>query len=96
MGSMMNRIHWEKRTPAPTPEGRSRQSAWYDHSWVDVPFSGVPDVTRMKSALIARKNVQSFGKFGGGSSISDVTLTAYDEETHTGVITVESLYHIGD
>ena len=97
---MMNVILWSKRSNVPTPEGKRSQSSWYDHNWVAVPFIGPNHGQRLRNALHGKVHRPSCGKFGGGSSLGEVTVLQYEPTAMNGqgagILLVETLYHIGD
>jgi len=95
---MNNVIYWSKRVNVDArAAGLRTQSAWYDHAYYEVPFRSMPsDLNRLKSALHARLYSASYGKFGGGTSVGDVTVTDYDPMLRRGTLRVECIYHIGD
>ena len=92
---MRNVIHWSNLSHVPA-DGRPTQSAWYDHSYAEVPFTGVNDGPRIQSAIHKKVYRPSYGKFGGGTSLGTVKVVSYDPATQKGLIALEFIYHIGD
>ena len=64
-------------------------SAYYDHSFYKVPFTGVCDVSAMRSAL-AERYPNTGNYFGGYTTVGDVSLL---DERH---VKVEMVHHIGN
>lgn len=69
---------------------KTKQSAWYDHSFVIYPFTGGFDAGRMGDALRKRFGRQMLNKFGGQCHVGTVEMVG------PGWIEVEHLYSIGD
>jgi hypothetical protein len=87
-------IKMSTRRPLTPDEIKTRnlmtQSSWYDHGYEVFEVRGEMDMDRIKSALHKRFYVPSCGKFGGGTSIGQVSKF---DDNH---ILVEFIYHIGD
>ena len=67
----------------------SAQSAYYDHSFYKVPFTGACDVHAMRSALYSRyPNTGNY--FGGYTTVGDIKQL---DESH---VKVELVHHIGN
>jgi hypothetical protein len=85
MAEQIGSIAWEKRVEVGT-----KHSAWYDHTFYEVPFKGPYEHSRIQQALIMRLSRQFLSKFGGQFHIGEVDLA------REGVLKVETLYSIGD
>jgi hypothetical protein len=77
-------MKWGKRVAL-----ESGQSAWYDHSFYKVPFVGLCDVSKMRSAL-SKRYPNTGNYFGGYTTVGDIS--PMDE----GYVKVELIHHIGN
>ena len=81
---MTNSINWKKREVI-----KNSQSAWYDHTFYKVPYTGIFDASKISKALTDRFTRQFLGNFGGQTHIGDVS------DLGNGFAEVEWLRSIG-
>ena len=78
---MTNAIHWGKKEVI-----RSEQSAWYDHYFYTVPYTGTFNASAIKEAL--RKSSKfGFSRYVSVGKVADLG---------NGKMEIEKICHIGD
>jgi len=66
---MTNQIHWSKKTLV-----AEKKSAWHDHSFFEVPFTGEYDWAKISNALFSRLTNNFVSRFGGQTALGEVSL----------------------